>query len=325
MIDNNADLKITAWAKEILEFKNYQFLNSKIIVSTPWSTVIAIYTKDEIFYLKQMPKLIALEARIIKILRERFYASIPIIIDCNDQLNCFLMKNSGTSLRTILKNKFDSELLCKAIEQFTLLQRSVEDHVDIFLNIGVPDWRLNKLTNLYKEVISQKDLLLADGLSEIEISALENLTPKVADLAQQLASYTIKETIVQPDFSDNNTLIDPQSKNITIIDLGEISISHPFFSLLNCLQQIQKHYGFNKKDPVYIEVQQAYLKNYMNFDHSQNIMDAFDIASKLWPVYGVLAIYRLVKVCDKEKLALFQHGKLSKTLREFKDLICKKL
>jgi hypothetical protein len=55
------------------------------------------------------------------------------------------MKNAGTSLRKTLKKKFDTDLLCKASEQFTALQITVTDHVNDFINIGVPDWRLNKL------------------------------------------------------------------------------------------------------------------------------------------------------------------------------------
>lgn len=317
MIDDNAYLEIIAWAKKILAITDHQLLNSQIIVNTPWSSVIAIYTTDETFYLKQTPKLIALEASIIKILRDYFHAYVPVIIAYNEELNCFLMKDSGRSLRSILKNEFDTKLLCKAIEQFTLLQRSVVDHIEVFLNIGVPDWRLNKFTDLYKEVISQKNLLIAAGLSEVEITKLEMLTPKVAYLSQKLAKYPIKETMVQPDFSDNNTLIDPQSQNITIIDVGEISISHPFFSLLNCLQQLQKHYGFTKKDPVYLEIQQACLKHYINCYGIKDVMDAFEVANKLWPIYGALAIYRLIQACGEEKLGLFHQEKLSKALKEF--------
>jgi hypothetical protein len=317
MIDDNAYLGIIAWAKKILAITDHQLLNSQIIVNTPWSSIIAIYTTYQTFYLKQTPKLIALEASIIKILRDYFHTSVPVIIAHNEELNCFLMQDSGRSLRSVLKNKFDPKLLCKAIEQFTLLQRSVADHIEVFLNIGVPDWRLNKFTDLYKEVISQKNLLIACGYAIVEIKELEMIIPRVTYLSAKLRNYGIKETIVQPDFSDNNTLIDPQSNNITIIDVREISISYPFFSLLNCLQQLQKHYGFTKNDPVYLEIQQACLKNYINCYGIKDVMGAFEVANKLWPIYRALAIYRLIQACGEEKLGLFHQEKLSKALKEF--------
>lgn len=226
------------------------------------------------------------------------------------------MKDAGRSLREMLKQKFDEALLCKAIDQFTSLQLAVADRVDVFFDIGVPDWRLDKFPDLYREVISKKDLLIADGLSEIEISESEALIPKVSNLCEKLSAYSIKQTIVQPDFNDNNTLIDNVSQAITIIDLGEIVISHPFFSLLNCLFQIKKHHALTDADDVYIKIKNACLTRYINFESKENLLDAFSTAQKLWVVYETLALHRLMLACGKEKIMSFQRGKLSSSFRE---------
>lgn len=227
------------------------------------------------------------------------------------------MKDAGKSLREILKQKFDEALICKAIDQFTLLQIAVAGNVDVFLDIGVPDYRLDKLPGLYKELISQKDLLIAEGISEVEISKLEALLPKVISLCKKLSNYSIKQTIVQPDFNDNNTLIDDAS-NITIIDLGEIVISHPFFSLLNCLEQIKKHHGLTDNDGTYLRIKDACFKNYMIFFESkEHLLDAFTTAQLLSSVYGISYQYRFMLACGKEQLISFQHCKLSNLLKEF--------
>lgn len=292
-------------------------INTEIVVQTPWSSVVRINIGDELFYLKTTPALIALESKIIQLLHEQFRAPVPTVIAHNAELHCFLMKDCGTSLRSILKKKFDTDLLCKAIEQFTALQITVADHVDDFIDIGVPDWRLNKLPDLYKEAISQKDLLMADGLSELEVNELEELLPKINYLCQKLSSYAIKQTIVQPDFNDNNTLIDDNSQAITIIDLGEISISHPFFSLLNCLHVIKKHHALTSEDDACLKAKDACLKNYMQFESEKNVADALEIAHVLSFVYGLLAGIRLMQACGREQLMSFQHGKLSESLKEF--------
>lgn len=291
-------------------------INTEIVVQTPWSSVVRINTGDELFYLKTTPALIALESKIIQLLHDRFRAPVPTVIAHNPELHCFLMKDAGTSLRSILKKKFDTDLLCKAIQQFTSLQITVADHVDAFINIGVPDWRLNKMPDLYSQVILQKDLLMADGLSELEVTELEKLHPKITGLCQKLADYAIKETIVQPDFNDNNTLISDNSQNITIIDLGEISISHPFFSLLNCLYQVRKHYALTEDDHDYLQIKHACLKNYILFESEKNVVDALEIANVLWLVYGLLAHDRLIHACGQEQLLSFQRGKLSEMLKE---------
>lgn len=291
-------------------------LNTETVVQTPWSSVVRINTGNELFYLKTTPALIALESKIIQLLHDQFRAPVPTVIAHNAELHCFLMKDAGTSLRSILKKRFDRDLLCKAVEQFTVLQITVADHVDVFIDIGVPDWRLNKMPDLYGQAISQKDLLMADGLSELEVNELEKLHPKITDLCEKLADYAIKQTIVQPDFNDNNTLISDNSQNITIIDLGEISISHPFFSLLNCLYQVRKHYALTERDHDYLKIKEACLKNYMKFESKKNVTDALKIAHVLWFVYGLLAHDRLMQACGRDQLLSFQHGKLSTMLRE---------
>jgi len=247
--NDNLNKAIIQWGCKHLSSLGYTLKSNlpENMLNTPWSYVVRFETSDGYIYLKHTPELIALEATIIQILHDQFHASVPTVIAHNAELNCFLMKDAGRPLREILKQQFDAALLCKAIEKFTSLQLTVADHIKVFLDMGVPDWRLDKLPDLYKQLLLQSDLLIADGLSEKEISELERLLPKVSNLCKKLSDYSIKPSIVQPDFNDNNILIDDILKNITIIDLGEIAISHPFFSLLNCLRQIKKHHGLRLK------------------------------------------------------------------------------
>ncbi len=317
--------EIIQWGCKCLTSLGYTLKSSlpENVLNTPWSYLIRFETSDGYIYLKHTPELFALEPKIIQVLHDQFHATVPTVIAHNTELNCFLMKDAGRSLREILKNKFDEALLCRAIEQFTSLQIAAADRVEVFLEIGVPDYRLDKLPDLYKELISHNDLLIADGLSEAEISQLEELLPKIFNLCQKLSGYSIKQTIVQPDFNDNNTLIDDESQAITIIDLGEIVISHPFFSLLNCLEQIKKHHRLTDKDDVYLRIKDACFKNYLNFFESQEqLSDAIAMAQLLHLVYGISYQYRFMIACGKEKLRSFQHWKLSNLLKDFMAL-CK--
>jgi len=282
----------------------------------PWSYVIRYDTSEGFVYLKQTPKLIALEATITKILHDQFHAPVPEIIASNLELDCFLMKNAGTPLRSLLKKQFDEKLLCKAVDAFTAMQISVSTNADTFINIGVPDYRLDKLPNLYKELISKKDVLIMDGLTENEIDKLHSLIQTVFDLCKKLSAYDIQETLVQPDFHDNNTLIDDASQEITIIDLGEIVISHPFFSLINFLQQIKKHHGLTEQDIAYQYIKDACFKNVIRFESKENILTIFELAKILFPIYGALAHYRLIEACDKTQLeSYYGTGKLSAELK----------
>lgn len=319
-VTENNDLIITIiqWGHQYLLTHGYT-LRSPLpenVKNTPWSYLARFNTTDGYIYLKHTPPLIALESRIIQILYAQFPTSFPEVIAENVELNCFLMKDAGRPLRESLKKKFVVNLLCKAIDQFTSIQLAVADHVDVFLDIGVPDWRLDKLPDLYKQLLSQKDLLIAEGLTEIEISQLEKLLPQISNLCKKLSGYSVKQSIVQPDFQDNNTLLNEKSQNLTHIDLGEIVISHPFFSLINCLQQAKKHHSLKEKDGAYLQLMDACLENYLAFESRQNLLEAFGIAQILWFVYGALAGDRLMKACGKEKLMAFQPGKLKESLKD---------
>lgn len=315
----NLNKEIIQWGCEYLISHGYSLKSNlpEIIQDTPWSYVTRFATSDGYIYLKHTPEKLSLEANIIQILHEQFQAPVPRMIAFNSELHCFLMKDAGRSLREILKQNFDETLLYKTIKQFTSLQMTVADHLDVFLNIGVPDWRLKNLPELYKQLLSQKEILMEDGLSEIEINQLEALLPKVSHLCERLSSYSIKQTIVQPDFNDNNTLINNITQEITIIDLGEISISHPFFSLINFLQVIKKHHPL--KEETYLRIKHACLENYKKFESEKTLLDAFEIARILFLIYGALCNYRLFIACDKSKFtSSFQrHGRPSIPLKEF--------
>lgn len=313
--------EIIRWGVEYLSSHGYSLKSKQpeIIEKTPWSCVVRFATSDGYIYLKHIPKLLALEANIIQVLREQFHAPVPKVIANNNELNCFLMKDAGRSLREILKQKFNELLLSKMINQFTLLQIVVADRVDVLLNIGVPDWRLDKLPDLYKQLLLQKDILIEDGLSEIEWDKLQTLHPMVSDLCEKLSSYSIKQSLVQPDFNDKNTLINDSSKEITAIDLGEITISHPFFSLISCLHALKKYHGITEESEIYLRMKDECLKNYMNVESKKNVFDSFEMANTLIHVYGALCSYRLMIACDKSKFtgSYQRQGRPGLALKEF--------
>lgn len=320
LITNNLNQELVQWAHQYLSSHGYTVISDtpEHVLDTPWSSLVRFATSQGYVYLKQTPALLDLEAPIIQILHTEFQASVPIIIAHNTESHCFLMRDAGRTLREILKQHFDTDLFCKAIDQFTALQLAITDKVDVLFNVGVPDWRLDKLPDLYHSLLEEKELLLEDGLSEEEIKQLRALFPTVVHLCKMLADYSIQATLVQPDFNDNNTLIEEGTQRITLIDLGEIVISHPFFSLVNCLHQIKKHHGLTEKDEAYRLIKDACLKNYMSMGSKKQIGDAFQITQRLWLIYWSLANYRLTLACDKARLMSFNmHGKLSGSLKEF--------
>ncbi len=322
---NTPPADLITWAQETLKSLNYSLINEtpEKVLKSPWSYVIRFNTTQGYIYVKQTPKLIA-EAHILQTLHHQFQASVPQIIAYSTNLCAFLMKDHGTSFREILKKKYDSNLFCRAVNQFTQLQIDVSNNIECLLTIGVPDYRLKNIPRLYDELLAKKDWILSDGATEDQYNQLRKLTPKVIQSCDKLAEFSIPETLVQPDFNDNNTLYSKKNGTITLIDLGEIVISHPFLSLLNCLHVVKKHHHLHENSENYQQLTNACLKNYLVFNPKEKLIAALQAAKPILFIYSALAQYRLRQACNKNTLVKTnQQGKLVSSLMQFQQIINK--
>lgn len=316
-MDNST--KIIKWAEESLLSHGYIIKSSPENVQiTPWSNVKRFLTSDGYIYLKQVPPTLSLEPIITQILYDSFHANVPQVISTNKDLNCFLTKGAGNPLREIFKNNFQPNLLCQGIKKYTYIQRVAIEHITLFLELGVPDWRLEKLPILYTQLISKEDLLIEDGMTIDELSLLHQLHPKFSSMCELLSSYKIPETLDHGNFNDNNILVGHNANHITIVDWAETVITHPFFSLVYCLRNAAARYVFKETDKTYFELQDACVEDWLVVEEKTKLLEAFSLAKKLWSIYGSLGEYRLMNSANAEEFkSLNRHGRLSKGFKEF--------
>lgn len=314
---NNAD--IINWAINWLKAKEYTLQQApETLLQTPWSNVIRFATTTEDFYLKQTSPPIYIEAEIIELLAQRFHTNVAELVATNADLHCFLMQDAGPSLRKYLKTNFVPKLLFQAIEQFAIMQRATENDLQAFLALGVPDWRLDKLPELYLEIINQSDLLLANDLTKDELQILQALHVTVVQQCSLLSEYQIPETIVQPDCNTNNILFNPITNELTIIDLGEIALAHPFLSLNNFLYQATLHEGIKEQDPIFNKIQATYLDIWLGVAPKSQLLEIMQIIDKIHPIYDLLFHYRLLLSVDPRDYKLFYSNKPNQLAKHFR-------
>jgi hypothetical protein len=313
---------ILKWATDCLGSKGYSQQHlPEIILETPWSNVIRFSTSKGNVYLKQPAPLLSQEAKIIQLLGEQFHASVPHVIAVNDDLHCFLMKDAGQTLRAYLKTEFKSELLYQSIHQFTVMQRSAENGIELFLTLDIADLRLHKLPKLYDEIINQTAFLKAEGMTDKELHILQNLSPQIAEECEWLSQYSILDTIVQPDFNTNNILINPDTNKLTFIDLGEIAITHPFFSLHNFLYQAIIHHGIEEGERTYQKLQEACIENWRELGTKKQLLEGLILAKKLWYVYSAIVYYRFMHSVDQEALKVYYANRPNQLIKAFREYI----
>lgn len=318
----NSQIYILKWGTDCLVSNGYSLEHSpEIVLTTPWSTVIRFSTSTGDVYLKQTAPSISLEPKIIRLLSEQFHARVPVVIAINDDLHCFLMKDAGKSLRETLKAEFRPDLLCQAIKQYAVIQRSTEDHIETFLKLGVPDWRLGKLPILYDQIINQTDFLKAEGITDKELQILQALSPQFSAQCALLSNYGIPETLGHHDFHDNNILIDQHTKRMTFVDLGETAIIHPFFSLYTCLRQSITHHGVKEADQTYRKLQDACFETWLGSATKNQLLEVFILVKQLWPLYSALDCYRLMMSVDLQAFKSYYANRPSRITEYFREYL----
>ena len=100
------------------------------------------------------------------------------------------------------------------------------------LAAGVPDYRLETVPSLYRELLADEQSLLIDqekGLTTGEWRQIQGMTSRLEHLCLQLTGYGIPESINHGDFHDGNVLV--RDGRVTFLDWADACISHPFMSL----------------------------------------------------------------------------------------------
>ncbi len=312
-VSNNTPLQ---WAKDVLHDKSYQVQSNTfdLIQDNPWAVVYRIKTNKGFVFLKCVPSELSLETKIITLLQSEFQANVPSIIAENKKQHCFLMKDAGIQLHHFFKEHFKPDILIETMAQYAKLQINATNKTQQFLDMGVPDWRLKNLPMLYKDFISQEALLLDDGLSKEDLIKLKKLEQKLVSLCTQLSSYNIKDTFGHADFHDKNICIDPKTCQTTIIDLGEVVMTYPFFSFLNCLYRAKEN--FNLTESQYHQLQLNCFEPWLAFESKKNLLEIMLIINQCWPIHSVLGEYRLMKSVGKADFQkLLRQGRFAGNLR----------
>lgn len=314
---------ILLWAEGYFATQsNLKTINTQKILQTSYSMVYKIQTEQGDFYLKKTPKDLFLEPDVISFLNVRHCMNVPKFVAKNDLLNCFLMTSCGNeSLRHLFKGQAETNQIGQGINNFTKIQRVLENSLSDMQSIQIPDWRLNKFPHLYRHLILQEQLLLDDGMTKQEIDQLHLLEGNCTNLCNELLNFGIPETINHNDFHENNMILDKSTENISIIDWGEAVITHPFFSLNGCLWNITHFYKMKAGDQQYKALQLFCIEPWLDLYSEEQLIKILNTANKLHGVYAALGYEKIYKATQhQEETVQKEHpGSIAGCLRTFID------
>lgn len=308
-------MTIEEWAKNYLKSIGIHYEGEFTVVRImPWSSVYRINTHKGSIYLKKMAEPFKIEARLIYHLSQHFSKYVPQIIAYDETLLCFLMWDVGLPLREHLKQNYDISLACSALSQYAIIQEHESNDLKTLFQLGVPDWRLKNMPDLYLGLLQHKNILLDDGLSSSELSRLQSLHPVIISLCQELASYRLPESIEHGDFQDNNILLNHE--HLIIHDWGDAVVTHPFFSLISFLKSAENNHQLKKESHIYHTLQNAYLKPWITLFGHEPVLKALLVAWRLSYIKFVLNFFRVALCPGMTGLGRYQ-GTIAESLRKF--------
>lgn len=288
-VDKHA--QIIAWASHSLRS---QLLDMQVVANTPWSKVLRLQTQDGVFYLKQPTQSLYLEVDVIHACADLgFKAFLPEIINENAELHCFLMKAVGdTTVRNIQDPQLRESLFSQSISIYRRMQDATAACVSRLLDIGVPDWRLERLPEFFIRMLDDRPFMAANQMDSSQIKTLERLAPVISDMTTELRRYSLPACMNQSDFHDNNVVWDRKTGSLCLIDLGEATVDHPFFSLASTLLRFCHRHHIEIGTVQYQRLKAACFEGWLA--SSTDMAKAIAIVNNLLPLYSVMTHKRLL-------------------------------
>ena len=145
------------------------------------------------------------------------------------------------------------ELWERVLPRYAELQRGERAHVEDHLAHGVIDLRATSLPAAYDAMLS-RDL----PLEPPELDTLRRFAPRFSELCDELAQEGPDPTIQHDDLHVNGVFL--RANALRIMDWGDASIGHPFWSLVVTFRFLELENGLAPDDPWFARLRDAYLE-----------------------------------------------------------------
>jgi len=185
----------------------------------PWSTVVRVPTAEGATYFKANTEELRHEALVTLLLARRVPERVPPLIADDPELGWMLMEDGGRRLREVVAEERDLSRWVDVLDGAADIARAMEVDVDRLLAAGVPDLRLATLPDRYAALVAETDVE----------QRFREAVPRVRELAEELASYGVAETLQHDDLHDGQVFVTGDRQ--LILDWGDAVVSHPFFTL----------------------------------------------------------------------------------------------
>jgi hypothetical protein len=232
----------------------------------PWATVYTAASRSGTLWFKVCAPTHAFEVPLTASLSSRWPSTVTDVLAHDVDRRWLLMADAGQPLRMIGNPPEHWEALLPAYAE---LQIGETAHVAEHLSAGTPDLRLDRLPALYEDLL-RSDLPLDPG----ERDRIVGLASRFGELCRELGGTDIEASVQHDDLHMNNVYV--SRKELRVLDWGDASIGHPFFSLFEVFRFLREFNRLSAVDPWFARLRDAYLEPW-----GGDRRDAFALARKV--------------------------------------------
>ncbi len=267
----------------------------------PWSTILRVPTDKGAVYFKAVGPGAAHEVPLTQALAQwRPDCMLPVLA-ADAPRGWLLLPEGGATLRSLIRADQYASRWTAVLAVYADVQMALADRVGDVLALGVPDRRLERLPALYADLLADTAMLRVDqpnGLASDEYRRLQALTPRFADLCQELAAFGLPATLHHGDFHDANVFW--SAGRPVFFDWGDAVISHPFFSLRTVLVSLEMSLGDEAAAAqAFGELLPAYLEPWTRYAPLAQLHEARRLAYLVGVVNGAVTWHRQVASLDE--------------------------
>ncbi len=266
-----------------------------------WSTVMRIPSTEGTLFFKATAAETVYESALTEKLVLWYPDCMPELIAVDTARGWMLMRDSGEQLRAFIRPAQDIRPWEPVITRYAEIQMGLADHVSEILALGIPDYRLAALPDLYVQLLADEASLMIDqekGLTSGEFQQVRTLAPRFNHICADLTAFGIPESLNHGDFHDGNVLIN--NGRITFFDWGDASVTHPFVSLRTFFVSIEialklDDYSFTPEMAALLD---RYLEPWQKFASKEKLFKAYSFSKPMASIVKALSWHNIISRLD---------------------------
>jgi hypothetical protein len=229
----------------------------------PWARVMRVPVADSVKWFKACAPVQAFEPRLTAQLYARWPDRVTEVLAIDEARRWLLLGDAGIP---VSEQGNPPEAWLEALPSYAEQQKGEMAYAVDHIGHGVPDLRMAALPAGYLRLLATELPLARD-----DVNRLRDFAPRFTELCVAMADAGIHESVQHDDLHMKNLYSD--GRKLRVVDWGDSSIAHPFFSLLETFRFLEEFNHLAPDDRWFHRLRDAYLEAW-----GSGLEETFDIA-----------------------------------------------